>query len=64
MPENYVIYEGRKYMWDGKEYSTEPEAIAAEQGYKTDKFEIWRSSRDGKFFVYTRRAVKSEASPQ
>ena len=64
MPDSYKIIESRKFMWDGKEYPSGPEADAAEDGYKKVSFETKRFEESGKFLVYTRRTVKAEPAPQ
>jgi len=57
MPELARIEEGKKFMWDGKEYATEEEAKEAAEGYGADGFETLHISEDGKFYVYSRRVV-------
>jgi len=66
MPELAINEEGKKYMWDGREYTTEEEAKGAADGYAADGFEIINHSEDGKFYVYTRKVVTEvvvEGSP-
>jgi hypothetical protein len=58
MPENVRYEDGKKFMWDGKEYATEDEAKGVADGYAGDGFDIFNLSEEGKFFVYTRRVVK------
>jgi hypothetical protein len=53
-----MISDGKKFMWDGKLYSTNEGASEAEQSYRTNGFEVRMVQEEGKFLVYTRRVVK------
>ncbi len=48
--------DGRKFMWDGTDYGSEPDANAAAEKYRSDGFEAVVVAGD-KFHVYTRRVV-------
>jgi hypothetical protein len=52
------VFEGKKFMWDGKEYQAEQEAKAAQEKYSADEFETQVVSENELFFVFTRRLVK------
>lgn len=49
--------DGKKFMWDGKNYVTEEEAKNAEQSYVGEGFETQIVPDEGKYEVYTRRVV-------
>lgn len=50
-----MISDGRKFMWDGQLYDTEESALAAEQSYHNDNFEVRVVQREGYYLLYTRR---------
>jgi hypothetical protein len=60
---NARFVEGKKYMWDGRVYSSADEAQRARSGYERDAFETWSCEEDGMFLVYTRRVVQQTAVP-
>jgi len=51
------IIDGKKYMWDGNEYSNEDEAKAAMQEYEGSGFETRLKTDSGSIEVFTRRLV-------
>ena len=57
MPDLARFEEGKKYMWDGKEYATEDEAKQVADGYTADGFKTMNISEEGKFYVYSRRVA-------
>lgn len=59
MPVNYRVIDNRKYMWDGKIYENEGEALNAASGYKKDNFDVQLIQEDGKYLIYTRRVAAS-----
>ena len=66
MPELALVEEGKKFMWDGKEYDSEADAKAAADEYAAKDFEVHQISEEGKFLVYTRKVVTEvvvEGSP-
>ena len=52
------IFDGKKFMWDGKEYAEQAEAQRAEKAYQEQNFETRLVSEEGKYQIYTRRVVK------
>jgi len=52
------VFEGEKFMWDGKEYATMQEAQKAEIVYQQEGFEIMVVEDQGKFHIYTRKVIK------
>lgn len=57
MPERVMLFEGRKFMWDGKTYANKDEAREAEQAYKNNGFETLLHEEGNEHFVYSRRVV-------
>ena len=57
-PDLAMIGDGKKFMWDGQLYDNREEAARAAESYQNENFEIQMVEEDGKFLVYTRRAVK------
>jgi hypothetical protein len=53
-----IISDGKKFLWDGQPYDSKEAASAAAQSYQNDNFQVQVVEEDGKFLVYTRRAVK------
>ena len=52
------IIEGRKFMWDGREYGDGEEAERACEEYEKEGFETRIVSEEDIVRVYTRRVVK------
>ena len=57
-PNLTAILEGKKFMWDGREFDTRDEGLRQADAYRNDNFEVQLVEQDAKFLVYTRRAVK------
>jgi len=49
--------DGKKFMWDKGNYSSEAEAKERMAKYEKDGFETKLAKEEGKFLVYTRRIV-------
>jgi len=58
MPNNLIFTDGKKFIWDGVDYTSGEEASEKMQKYKNDGFEVEASEEDGKTYLYTRRVVK------
>jgi hypothetical protein len=57
MADRARFFEGKKFMWDGHEYSTKKAADEAKGKYVEDGFDV-ESCREGKkVLLYTRRVV-------
>ncbi len=54
---NFMLVDGKKYMWDGEEYESEAEAKEKIKKYSDDHFETKLVKEEGKYLVYTRRVV-------
>jgi len=57
MPNSAERIDGKKFMWDQGNYSTEPEATEKMARYEKAGFETRLVKEEGKFLVYTRRLV-------
>lgn len=57
MPKNYIVIDGKKYMWDGETYPGEKEAEEAKKKYEEEGFEVKTVTEEGQIAVYTRREV-------
>ena len=60
------IFNGKKFMWDGRVYDNEKERREIGQKYKDDGFEVELVDEGGEYFLFTRRVVKEvvvEGSP-
>ena len=55
--ENVQFIEGKKFMWDGIEYTTQEEAKKKASEYKKNDFETQVIQIKDKYLVYTRRVV-------
>jgi len=51
------IIDGKKFMWDKGDYSTEEEAMEKMAKYEKEGFETQLVKEDAKYLVYTRRVV-------
>jgi hypothetical protein len=51
------IFNGKKFMWDGKVYTNEKERNEITQKYKDDGFEVEIVEEGNQYFVFTRRVV-------
>jgi hypothetical protein len=50
-------FDGNKFMWDGKTYASEEEAIKAAEVYKEAGFETRTVKESDNYEVYSRRVV-------
>ena len=58
MPNNLIVVEGKKLIWDGFDYTSGDDSSKKMQKYKDDGFEVEVIEENGKTFLYTRRVVK------
>ncbi len=58
MPNSWILSDGKKYLWDGIEYSSGEAASEKMKTYESDGFEVELLDEGGKSFLYTRRVVK------
>lgn len=52
------VLDGKKYMWDQREYESAEEAEKARTEYEGQGFDARIEEEDGKVRVFTRRVVK------
>jgi len=52
------IINGKKYMWDGKDYPDKKSALDVDQKYKKDGFETEVFEEKKKYYVFTRKVVE------
>jgi len=52
------IFNGKKFMWDGRTYTSEKERREVAQKYTDDGFEVELVEEGGVYFLFTRRVVK------
>jgi len=57
MPNLAENIDGKKFMWDKGEYSTEEEAMEKMAHYEKEGFETQLVKEENKYLVYTRRVV-------
>jgi hypothetical protein len=55
--DNVRIFNEKKFMWDGKIYTTEHEAINIKEEYEKNNFETRITREEEKYFLFTRRVV-------
>ena len=58
MPQNLLLVDRRKFVWDGESYDSRAAAEAKKSDYETQGFETQTIEEEGQFLVYTRRVVK------
>jgi hypothetical protein len=56
------LFDGKKFMWDGREYADRPAAESTAQSYRKDGFEAHMLEEGGTWFVFSRRPVKESAA--
>jgi len=61
-PNLSLVSDGKKFMWDGRLYTTREEASTMREACQKDGFEVRVIEEGGKFLVYTRRTVKGVAA--
>ena len=60
------VFDGKKFMWDGKIYTNEEERREIAQKYRDDGFKVELVEEGGEYFIFTRRIVTEiviEGSP-
>ena len=56
-PEDVLLFEGKKFMWDGEVYESRDAAEAKRKEYADKQFETELIEQEGKFLLYTKRIV-------
>ncbi len=58
-PKLAELFDGKKFMWDGKIYETREDAAKVSEEYKKNNFEVEIiKNEEEKYLVYSRRVVK------
>ena len=57
MAEQALLFDGKKFMWNGKEYANDEEAAPKQKEYADNGFEVELHHQDGKTYLYTRRVI-------
>ena len=55
--DNVKFFNEKKYMWDGRTYISESEAINIKAEYEKNNFETRIVQEEEKYFLFTRRVV-------
>ncbi len=63
MPENVVLINGKKFMWDGVDDPSAEKTLERLNKYKADGFEVELREEDKKSYLYTRRVVRHIVAP-
>jgi len=58
MPNDLLVSNGKKFMWDGVDYPSGEAASEKAQKYRDNGFEVEIDKGEGKVYLYTRRVVK------
>ncbi len=65
MPQNPMIHEGMKFMWDGCSYQSHHQAAQVAETYAAKGFKILITEEENgeeRFLVYTRRIPQETAA--
>ena len=52
------VFDGKKFMWDGRSYDDEQEMNWVKQEYLSQGFEVESVEEEGKYYLFSRRLVK------
>ena len=52
------VFDGKKFMWDGRSYDDEQEMNRINQEYLSRGFEVQSLEEEGKYYLFSRRVVK------
>jgi hypothetical protein len=55
--DNVRFFDSKKFMWDGRTYTIEAEALKVKEEYEKTSFETCIVSEEGNYFLFTRRVV-------
>lgn len=53
---------GKKYLWDGKTYNSEDEAVGISKSYEKEGFDIHIFEQENEYMVYSRRVAAVQES--
>lgn len=60
------VFNGKKYMWDGRIYETKQDMKKTAEEYSKENFEVEEVEEEGEYYLFTRRVVTEivvEGSP-
>ena len=60
------VFNGKKYMWDGRIYETKQDMKKTSDEYRKENFKVEEVEEEGKYYLFTRRVVTEvivEGSP-
>ncbi|MHC4740975.1 MAG: hypothetical protein ACYS8Z_03635 [Planctomycetota bacterium] len=57
MAEQALLFDGKKFMWDGKEYESDKETAPIRKEYEDNGFGVEVHKEGSKTYLYTRRIV-------
>ncbi len=52
------VFDGKKFMWDGRSYDDEQEMNRVKREYLSQGFEVESVEEEGKYYLFSRRLVK------
>ena len=55
------LFDGRKFLWDGRSYADRVAAETCAEDYRNARFDVRLAEEEGKYFVFTRRIVEQVA---
>jgi hypothetical protein len=61
-PNLTMIFEAKKFMWDGRLFDAKEEGLREAEEYTSENFEVRMVEQERKFLVYTRRTPKESAA--
>jgi len=53
------IFDGKKFMWDGRSYDDEQDMNRVKQEYLSQGFEVQSAKEDDKYYLFSRRVAKA-----
>ena len=61
-PQNFLVADGRKYVWDGAVYREEAEAARVAEEYRSARFDVKVVAQGGEWLLFTRREAAEDAA--
>jgi len=52
------VFDGKKFMWDGRSYDKEQEMSQVKQEYLDQGFEVQSVKEEGTYYLFSRRVIK------
>ena len=57
-----IKFDGKKYLWDGKSYETEDQALETKVLYEKDGFEVQMDKHENDYLLYSRRIAEVQSA--